>query len=491
MGIQSGQIYAQRFTLDSQVETSRAGSTWKAFDQSLNRWVCLFLLPVTDPRSTIVTTNCEATGGIETRGVVALYDVIHAAPLAKVVNDGNPNQYFTGVVTEWVVGNTLQELLSVQDDMFRPLDALRMCTSLAQTLEEVHGHGITHSMLSPQNVIFADSNEVRIIGLGIDKSLEHESLPENIQDDIRALGRILFTAVTNTPWKDAPHQGASDNHHRSIVVPSSFASDIPKSVDTLYAATQTNGFTSMHEVVEALSVSISELDLTARADSSGGYSHHAAAKGGASSDSGKRAKTLALAALFITVLAWSGWRLTTMNIHRDGVPNALLPSSQWTTTPTALPTKSTKPVSYDLATITSIRDYDPLGSGEENAKDVSNAIDNNYATAWSTVQYRQNNLSGKAGVGLIIDLGASQSVKAVATDFFDPGVSFKVFVTDNENPDAQKLTPMGIATDADTHSVITATTPQSGRYVLVWLTYLPQVANGSYQAGIAEVQVRL
>lgn len=491
MTIESGQVFAERYTLEHQVESDKSGFTWRAFDQSLNRAVCLFLLPVTDPRSTILTTNCEATGGIDSRGIVSMYDVIHAAPLAKLVSDGNPNQYFTGVVTEWVVGQSFQDLLDHDDESMQTLDALKMCKSIAETLAHVHSHGITHSMLTPRNIIFADSNEIRLLGLGIDKSMEHDYLPESVDDDVRALGLILFAALTHTTWTNPPRGYAVGSQKNALLRPSDYVSGIPAAVDDFFESTQNRGFTSMNELASNLDQLINHFERSSENSPTPLTSQSSHSTYPTQPKQVSRKRTILISMLIVLAMGWSGWKLVTMNLHRNGIPMALLPTSLWTASPTPTPSISKTPVHYELATITSIRDYDPLGSGEENSDQVSNAIDNDFATSWNTVQYRQDNVSGKAGVGLLIDLGSRQKIKAVATYFVDPGENLEIYVTDDDNPDVKSLTPFGSANDTDLDNVITSPKGQVGRYVLVWLTYLPKIANGSYQAGITEVQVRL
>ncbi len=491
MTIESGQVFAQRYLLKTRIDSDKPGQTWRAFDQSLNRDVCLFLLPVTDPRSTILTTNCEATGGINARGIVSVYDVIHAAPLAKLVNDGNPNQYFTAVVTEWVVGHSLENIIEADDESMQTLDAVKMCRSIAETLEIVHHHGITHSRLSPRNIIFADSNEIRIRGLGIDKSLEHDFLPESIDDDIRALGQILFSALTRTTWIEPANYVGSLAEKSAMLPPGHYTAGIPSNVDAFFESTQNRTYSTMSQVITALDAVIRTFSTFETSHQAGSNPTSSGVTKVAEQQRTSRKRYVFVSLLIILAMGWSGWKLVTINLHHNGIPMALLPTSQWTFSPTPSSSPTKHPVHFELATITSIRDYDPLGSGEENSGQVSNAIDNNFATSWNTVEYRQDNLSGKAGVGLLIDLGSRQKVNAVGTYFVDFGQNVEIYVTDSATPDPKTLTPFGTQTDSDIDTVISNPTGQTGRYVLVWLTYLPKIANGSYQGGIAEVQVRL
>jgi putative peptidoglycan lipid II flippase len=150
-------------------------------------------------------------------------------------------------------------------------------------------------------------------------------------------------------------------------------------------------------------------------------------------------------------------------------------------------------------TIAQARDFDPQGEDKtENPDEVNLAYDGDPATRWRTLQYFGSPKLGnlKRGVGLVLDLGAPQSVRSVQLRLSGTGtaVDFRVPQSDP----AQTTTPpmssdkLWRTVTAEPNAVESATlTAESGvttRYVLVYLTSLPKEGNG-YRGGIYEVEV--
>jgi hypothetical protein len=136
-------------------------------------------------------------------------------------------------------------------------------------------------------------------------------------------------------------------------------------------------------------------------------------------------------------------------------------------------------------------DFDPQGAAprEENPDSVPNVLDGDPATSWTTSTYEQNfGPAGlKTGVGLVIDLGATRAVREVRVTTEGGQTSLAAYVTSDPPTGVSGLTPVGTAS-GDGQLAVELTEPVSGQYVTVWLTLLPQVADG-YRGTITEVQV--
>lgn len=154
-----------------------------------------------------------------------------------------------------------------------------------------------------------------------------------------------------------------------------------------------------------------------------------------------------------------------------------------TTTPSVAPPTAFTDLSAD--------DFDPQGAAprEENPDTVPNVLDGDPATSWSTSTYEQNfGPAGlKTGVGLVVDLGATKAVRQVLVTTEGGQTSLAAYVTSEPPTGVSGLTPVGTAS-GDGELAIDLTEPVSGRYVTVWLTLLPQVADG-FRGTITEVQV--
>ena len=145
-------------------------------------------------------------------------------------------------------------------------------------------------------------------------------------------------------------------------------------------------------------------------------------------------------------------------------------------------------------------EFDPQGSDpSENPDEVPFAYDGNPKTRWRTLQYLHNPKLGgiKRGVGLIFDLGAPHPVHQVRLNLSGNGTDVELRVPASD-PAGTAKPPM--RSDSDWRSVakqsqagatatLTASEPETTRYVLVYLTSLPK-EGGGYRGGIYEVEVR-
>ncbi|MCP3420380.1 protein kinase family protein [Nocardioides pinisoli] len=136
-------------------------------------------------------------------------------------------------------------------------------------------------------------------------------------------------------------------------------------------------------------------------------------------------------------------------------------------------------------------DFDPQGTDgqQENPDSVPNVLDGDPATSWTTSTYEQNfGPAGlKTGVGLVIDLGGTKAVRRVLVTTEGGQTSLAAYVTSEPPQGVSELTPVGTAS-GDGELSIDLAEPVSGQYVTVWLTLLPQLADG-FRGTITEVQV--
>jgi hypothetical protein len=137
----------------------------------------------------------------------------------------------------------------------------------------------------------------------------------------------------------------------------------------------------------------------------------------------------------------------------------------------------------------SAADFDPQGGDRAEMPElVPSAIDERSDTAWTTDTYFAADLDGKAGTGLMLDLGESLPVSAVRLELLGSGSSVKVLIGAEPFKKISKWTPLASAEGIGTAIDLRAPRPVVGRYVLVWFTQLPLV-DGVYQGGIRDVTV--
>jgi hypothetical protein len=137
-------------------------------------------------------------------------------------------------------------------------------------------------------------------------------------------------------------------------------------------------------------------------------------------------------------------------------------------------------------------DLDPQGDPpEENPELAPLVIDGDPATAWRSMTYEQQFGPGglKSGVGVTLDLGKSAEVSSVDVTLVGAPTDLSVYVTDRAPTDVAGLTAAGSASSDGARARVDLGTPASGRYVVVWLTGIPQI-DGGFRGEIAEVVVR-
>jgi putative peptidoglycan lipid II flippase len=145
--------------------------------------------------------------------------------------------------------------------------------------------------------------------------------------------------------------------------------------------------------------------------------------------------------------------------------------------------------------IAAIDDFDPQGDESENPDDAKRAIDGDPATGWQTTTYfNRPELGGlKDGVGLVIDLGEVREVSQVRLTLAGDATTVELFgAPDRTSPPVRLsgLTKLGSVT-ADSGQVrLNVDDAMETRFLLVWLTSLPEVTDGKFQGDVREIVVR-
>lgn len=479
----NGRTFADRYSLDVQISSPVGTTVWRALDKVLNRWVTVYLLPTTDPRARVVTEACLSVAANGDRDAVAILDVIESGNLSET--NGQVVTQLLGIITEWAEGSGLDERLLATSEPFDGLTALALTRRIATALARAHERNIAHGRLRPHNIVVSSSDEVRLAGFGIDRSFLGQDDSNAVRADIYGVGNLLFAMVTGM-W---PH-GSTDGlpgapSHGTHMTPSTLRPGISPSIDSLYLRTQDGTFASMNEVIAAFSVGAAEESSSASSKLARIAAHPVQWHGRPESKS-HRLRATAIALICVTGMGWIGWQLLTHNFNKSDVPVAILASPLPSTS--LLPSPS--PVE-EIAEVAGISDYDPFGDQTENPDQAALAIDGDALTAWNTVNYLHQDMAGKPGVGLLLDLGAPRPVSSVKLSFSEPGISAAIYISDSEEPDITSAELLGEVTDAAASAVIKAPRAISGRYVLVWLTHVPQSAEGNYKGGIAEIEVGL
>jgi eukaryotic-like serine/threonine-protein kinase len=170
-----------RYRLEDRHRTGRGWAAWKAIDETLGRAVTVLTLADGFPR--IADTMAAA------RAVSRVTD----ARLARVF-DANTDRDRAYVVTEWVGGDSLDDLLA--DGALDPRHAAEIIVESAEALASAHAAGVAHLCLGPGSLRWTAEGGVKIAGLGMDAALAGVTADDPVLADTQALGRLLYGALT-------------------------------------------------------------------------------------------------------------------------------------------------------------------------------------------------------------------------------------------------------------------------------------------------------
>ncbi|MGD9959881.1 hypothetical protein [Nocardioides sp.] len=143
--------------------------------------------------------------------------------------------------------------------------------------------------------------------------------------------------------------------------------------------------------------------------------------------------------------------------------------------------------------VVGVTDFDPQGDPPEEYPELAdNAIDGDRGTSWRTSSYLQDFGPGglKDGVGLVLDLGSAQPVGQVDLDLVGSPTSVSVYVLAKAPTQVPGGDPSGSGTAQGDALSVELPEDTTGRFVLVWLTSLPEPENGSFRGEISEIVVR-
>ncbi len=146
--------------------------------------------------------------------------------------------------------------------------------------------------------------------------------------------------------------------------------------------------------------------------------------------------------------------------------------------------------------IAAVNDIDPQGEDdEENPDDVALVMDGDVNTGWSTTTYfGQAALGGlKDGVGVVLDLGGPRELSSLRIRLAGGPTDVSVYASSPGAEEPRSLKGLRKIATLDAAGPDASVSLQSGlltRYVVVWLTELPEVEPDNFQGEIREISVQ-
>lgn len=488
-----------RYQLEDLVNEFEGVSLWRGRDEVLGRPVSIRALAEDDPRVPAITAAASAAALVDDSRLVRVLDVVHAE--GQVL-----------VVSEWATGEPLNALADTPDGVrtLAPQRALEVVRDVALALNAGRAQGLVHHRLRPSCVVLESDagNGTQLRGLAVDEAM-WGALPADVSTgdpDVHGLGALLYlmvtgywpsadgaanaTTSTSTSTSASTHVREAPRINGRVLPPSHVVADVPRIVDELTSktvigqgreddrfpdfATASAAFVSAADRFNPATATMAIVRpqrITARAIGTFFFRFFAILAG------------LALVVLF----AMLGWSMIVNGPSASSDNSAKIDTSVLTAPVSIAPIQPGNPIDVAIPVVAAIT-HDPYGDKTENDSDTANAYDADIKTSWATDDYSDPAMSGKKGVGLVLDLGSTKPIRAVELSMASPGADVEVRVADSILKDPVLWTEIGAQTAAPQVTTMRVPRPVSGRYVLVWFTRLP-AADWSYRAELNSVAV--
>ncbi|GAB3654997.1 protein kinase family protein [Glycomyces tarimensis] len=479
-----GDLLAERYRLEEHVGGANGHrQLWRGVDVLLHRSVAVVLRSPGGEAAAPTMTAAVAASRTHVDSMVDVYDA---------VDEGR----FAYVVREWVNGSSLRHVL--QQRPLQPTHALELVASVADAVAALHEGGVTHGDLHPGAVLLSEDDRVMVT--------EPRNEPGHTPvGDVRALGATLYACLTGcwprvVPTEDTGLPDAPTDEWGRPLDAGEVVSSVPDSLGRLTS--------DLLDAAEA-PPSAAELALELRklAESGGAGPLEVMGTGSSSKPEAPPAgmKRLAVVAAIVAVVVFAGvvtsallWgggddeagsNENALGLTGDDSSASEEPSEDETSV--AAPTEAE--ISAD-----DLRIIDPGGDRTE-LEGVANVVDGNASTGWSTQTYNSpefGNITGKDGMGILVDLGEPMEVASVRVQMTSAGSSVGLLGGDEDFGDDSAgdreivdsyITLTEQVEDADTNIELQAS-GDATRYVVVWVTKLPP-SSGGYKITISDINV--
>ncbi|WP_329248751.1 AMP-binding protein [Actinoallomurus sp. NBC_01490] len=514
--IEPGTRLAGRYRLDDRVSEAGGSTFWKATDEILARPVAVLTFAPGFPRVHDVVTAARAASRLTDPRLTQVFDA----------DDSGENAY---VVSEWVTGETLEDLLA--EGPMEPGRAAAFLMEAAEALASAHSAGLAHLCITPHNLVWTSGGTVKVTGLGVEAVLAGSVSDTPAADDTQGLGELLYASLTGhwcgaegTQLPTAPSgpdgrpappsqvrpgvpPDLDDIACRALHIPAragqeplsapsefvSALSRVPRSPLPFVplAGSTPPGVINRPDQPRSTSTTTSPVDplsrtvpdppqartqATPRPQRSAPPPRQAPARHGSGGGSISRPVLAAIVVGVLILVALGGWGLSQLG---GGDDNGTNPKAGTKSSPAAKPTAEKLTVSNVLADNRS-----PHVDSAANS-DRGKATDGSKSSYWTTQHYAGADFGGlRSGVGLVLDMGKTVTVSDVKVTMPPAGSPGTVEMHIGDSPDhSTKQVDSGDAVGTFTLKGNQA----KGRYVTLWFTKLPNI--GEFKVRVRDVVV--
>lgn len=459
---------AQRYAFTDLLAESGRSRFWRASDSVLPRDVSIRLVDAGHPYRDQTERAAHLAAGVSDRTIVQVLDIF--------TDDGT-----LAIVSEWVDGDRLVDVCT------EPLGeerSLAIARDVANALVALHDAGRHHRRLRPACILITEDGHTRLRGHETDAALlgmAELDAEDAVRSDLEGLGAIIYLCLTGHRI-DSPvvlRQGRA-------LPPSQVTVGVSASTDRLVAALNPGitapagprpaAITSASEAVKSIALTQAVTTASSAEPSETKAPRHLG-----------RALAAAVAAVLVAGAAIVGVSLAGATLATKDTADPLQPVPAVEAQPGAGAGGAGVPNEQTYAVI-DVKAFDPYGDGEEHSNEVGYAVDGDPGTAWVTDRYWDDNIAGKGGVGLVIDLGKVQPVRSVSLHLVGGSTDLRVLGGTELFPDVDQYRTVARVRNAPQSITLRGPRPVDARYLVIWLTKLSYDGTG-HRGGVAEVQV--
>jgi hypothetical protein len=512
-----GTRLAGRYRLVDQVTAGNGWTLWKAVDETLARPVSVLTFAAGFPRIRQVMTAARAASRLSDPRMAQVFDVEDAG--------GQPY-----IVLEWVGGDSLSDLLD--GGPLDPAVACSLVSDVARAISGAHALGQAHLRLTPDTLRWTRGSGIKITGLGIDAALVGDSLAgpaayDPAMADTIAIAGLLYAALTGYwPGEEPSRLPAAPLSDGVVCTPRQVSADVSAALDSVIVRAllqrptrQGPPIQSPGEFAEVLSIVAPPAPLPEPAPPApqvpagyGGYGGYgpdpnnpstwalpdrgpsgtapyappsasfpaATGYGGTPYSATRRrggGSRIVIAVVSAAVLAAVGVAVWAVGFRPQGTPSV----GNGTQPPTSASASAAGAVLTPVSDST-FNIYGTPPGNTENQETAPNAIDGSTSTAWSTSYYFDHpNFGGlKPGTGLLLDMGKEVRLSDVEVLFGTQGATTAQIYLGNSAAMSKtalsSFTLVSPSASATGDHKFPVSSQATGRYVLIWLTSVPQLA---------------